>query len=764
MKNLILCLIIILIFFNAQAQYAIKEKSELKDPIDYVNPHIGGIAHLLVSTDPVVMLPFGIIELASNPWPELMDRYLTDKIFSFSIRETPKYSTRTIPSWIMATTGEIKITEDEIASEIDHDFETVTPYYSAVLLEDYDTEVEYTATEHTAYFRFTFPESNDSHILIGSNATVNIVNDRFIEAEESGNVRAYFYAEFNKPFTLYGTWKGEEIFYGSKTQSGENTGVFTSYATSKGEQVEVKIGVSHISIDQARQNLEQEIPAWDFEQVKNHAKKIWNESLGKIKVTGGTEEERTIFYSALYRCYTGRIVNLTEYGRYFSGYDNQIHTTDGNDFYSVGTNWGCDGLYPLILILEPDRQNDMMRSYIRMEEQGGWLSRHSNGMIGHHECVTILDTYRKGYRDFDLKKAYEGMKNFAMGTTMLSRALVDYAATELDSVYYEKGFFPALPPGEKEWVPQVSNIMRRQSVSITLENCQDDWALAQIAKILQQDLDYEYFMKRAYNYKNVFDSCTGFMRPKTADDTWIEPFDPIWSGGQGGRDYYTENNGWNYTWYVRHDVQGLIDLMGGREKFIEKLDALFNTSVPLYQKYYFLAQFPDMTGWIGMYSQGNENTRYIPYLYNYAGAPWKTQKRVRDIMDIWYGAGPLGVCGDEDGGLMSSWYVLSAIGLYQVCPGRPYYDIGSPIFEKAEINVGDGNIFVIEAKNVSAQNKYIQSATLNGEPLDKPWFEHSYLVNGGKLVLNMGPRPNKQWGSAPEAAPTEKSQIEFKAF
>jgi predicted alpha-1,2-mannosidase len=381
-------------------------------------------------------------------------------------------------------------------------------------------------------------------------------------------------------------------------------------------------------------------------------------------------------------------------------------------------------------------------------------------MVGHHECIAILDAYRKGYRDFDLEEAYEAMKKYATGTTMLTRARGDYTATELDSVYYEKGFFPALPPGEKEWVPQVS--IRRMAVAITLENCYDDWALAQLAKILDKKDDYEYFMKRAQNYKNVFDTVSGFMRPKTADGNWIEPFDPIWSGGHIGRDYFAENNGWSYLWFVPHDLQGLIDLMGGREKFIDKLDTQFSTPFTYLEKHRFLAQFPDMTGLLGLYSHGNENARYIPYLYNYAGAPWKTQKRVRDIMEMWYWDGPLGICGDEDEGLMSAWYVMSAIGIYTVCPGLPYYTIGSPIFEKSTIDVGNGNSFIIEAKDVSAQNKYIQSAKLNGKPLERPWFEHADLANGGSLVLQMGPRPNKQWGSAPEDAPPSSLSYNYK--
>lgn len=729
-----------------------KLMSNLKEPIDYVNPQIGTIGHLLTATAPIVQMPFGMVKLTSNPWPEVTDRYLADKIFSFSLRDVPRYSTRTGATWIMATTGSLAVTPAEIASRYDHDHETVTPYYSSLLLEDYNIVAEYSVTEHAAYYQFIFPENNNSHILLGSNKTMSIVNDQTIAGTESG---AYFYAEFSKPFASYGTWEEKNVFTGSNNQQGDNIGAYVDYSTFADEKIEVKVGISHISIAQAKQNLEKEIPVWDFDQVKYRTRQVWNESLGKIKVEGGTKKERTIFYTAMYRCLAGRITNLTEYGRYYSRLDNQVHSTEGHDFYNISFNWGCDGLYPLMMILEPERINDIMKTYVRMEEQAGWLSRHRNGMIGHHETVSLLDAYRKGFRGFDVDKAYQGVKNYAMGTTMLSRARGDLSATELDSVYYEKGFFPALAPGQEEWVPQVD--FHRQAVSITLEAAQDDWAISELAKELGKEEDFSYFNKRAYNYQNVYHKGTGFMRPKTAEGKWIEPFDPIWSGGQGGRAYYTENNGWNYTWYVRHDVQGLINLMGGKDKFINKLDSLFTTTVPLLRKYHFLAQFPDMTGWIGMYSHGNENVRYIPYLYNFAGEPWRTQKRVRDIMKIWCGAGPLGICGDEDGGKMSSWYVLSAMGFYQVCLGRPVYDMGSPIFDKVTIDTGDGKNFVIEAKNVSDKNKYIQSATLNGEVLEKPWFEHTDMINGSSLVLNMGPRPNKDWGSEPRNAPPSMS-------
>jgi predicted alpha-1,2-mannosidase len=748
--------VLLVCFIVAQIFVACKNE-KVKDPVDYVNPNIGTIGHLLVATESMVQLPHGMVQTGQNPYPEIGDRYLADKIYSFSLRALPRYGIKTVPSWIMATTGKAQVKAGEIASAFDHDFETVTPYFSSVILEDYKITVETTVTEHASYYQFLFPKSDESHILLGYNSKIKIVGNNAVEAVENmgKGQKAYFYAEFSKPFSSAGTWKGIAIS-SQPEQLGDSIGVLASFSTATGEKVGVKVGVSYIDVEQARQNLKNEIPEWNFDQTKNRAKDIWNQALGKIQIEGGTEAERIKFYSALYRVMLGnQSVNLTEYGRYYSRFDSAVHSTDGHDFYRVASNWGSHhSLFPLFLLVEPDKQNDMLRSYVRMEELGDWLSNSGGyrNMIGRHEVATITDAYLKGFRDFDVEKAYSGMKRNSLETTMLSRHLgSNFGLTELDQVYLEKGFFPAIPSGEKEWVPQVG--FGRQAVAITLENCYDDWCMALMAKQLGKNDDYAYFLKRAHNYENVFDPATGFMRPKTADGKWIEPFDPIWSGGQGGRDYYTENNGWNYTWYVPHDVNGLVKLMGGRGKFVQKLNTLFTTTVPLYSKFKFLGQYPDMTGWIGMYSHGNEITWHIPYLYNYAGAPWMTQRRVRQIMDLWYGTGPLGMCGDEDYGEMSSWYVLSAMGFYTVSPGSLTYDIGSPLFSRSVIDIGNGKKFVVEAKNVSKQNKYIQSAELNGKSIDRPWFSHEELMQGGKLVLNMGPLPNKVWGSSAEAAP-----------
>lgn len=756
--------ILLFILFNAilGSVFAI-DKTKNKTLVDFVNPNIGTIGHLLVSTASIVQEPHGIVQLGHNVYPEISDRYLSDKISSFSIRALPWYTTQTVPSWIMATTGTLKVTPIVMSSLFDPNIQVVSPYYSRTLLEEYRIIVENSATSHAAIYRFTFPASDSSHILLGNNSKIKVVNQHCIEAEEimprPRGQKAYYYIQFSKNIQSIGTWKGRKTSLQIE-QEGDSIGAYATFATKEGEKVEVRIGVSLIDVLQAKENLNSEIPNFEFEKTKNKAKDKWNKVLGKITIEGASDNERVIFYTSLYRVLLGsQTVNLTEYGRYV--YDGKIFPSLVHNFYRVSTNWGSHhSLFPLQLLLEPDRINDMIISYLRMEETNGYLSNGGGrrGMIARHEVASITDAYIKGFRNYDIKKVYEALRKSSLETTMIAKHQgPSDRMTELDSIYLQKGFFPSIPPTTAEWVSQIHPDMRRQSVSITLENCYDDWCMGVLAAALDKPDDYSYFMNRANNYKNVFDSATGFMRPKMANGKWIEPFDPVWSGGEGGRDYYTENNGWNYTFYVPHDIFGLALLMGGRSKLKAKLDELFTTSVSLYQKHKFLGQFPDMTGLIGMYSHGNQPTLHIPYIYNYIGEPWMTQRRVRQIMDIWYFNSPLGICGDEDYGELSSWYVFSALGFYPVSPGSPTYNIGSPLFRKATINIGNKKTFTVEAINVSHKNKYIQSASLNGNTIDRPWFTHDELMSGGALVLHMGPVPNKLWGQSPEAAPPSMS-------
>lgn len=751
------CIPVVLMLMGGSAVAA---PPNAKEAVDYVSPNIGGIGQLLTATVPEVQCPYGMARVAPVTTPGIGDRYLADKIYGFSAG----------PATVMASVGRTGSHLADYASDFDHDFETAAPYYYSVDLLTSKIKAELTVTRRAELYRFTFPSADQhAHLVfsMGSDAEVSAVGSDAIEGsrrilgpddtagDTNPQTREYFYAEVSRPFASLQTWNGEELS-GAKRQAGKQIGLVADLAVAGGEQVEVRVGISYISVEQARKNVEQEIPGWGFEQVKSRAREVWREALNKVEVEGGTERQRTIFYTALYRS-LGRMTDITEDGRYFSGYDHAVHEANGHDFYVDDGIWDTyRSLHPLQLLLDADRQQDMIRSYLRMYEQSGWLpsfpdvSGNYPIMLGHHAAQFIVDTYMKGYRGFDVEEAYAGIRKNGTEASMLPWG--HNALTVLDHDYFEKGFFPALAYGEKETVPEVRSFERRQAVSVTLENAYDDWCVAQLAKALGKQDDYRYFMGLAHNYEHVFNPAIGLMAPKSADGKWVANFDPILGGGQGGRDYFTEMNAWTYTFNVQHDPAGLIELMGGRDAFNAKLDQLF---VEQYggSKSAFWKQFPDSTGLIGQYAQGNEPSFHIPYLYDFSGQPWKTQRRVREIMDLEYGDGPQGIPGDEDGGAMSSWYVLSALGFYPECPGSPVYEIGSPIFAKSTITLGNGKVFTITANHVSAQNKYIQSARLNGRPLTQAWFAHKDIAGGGALVLEMGDKPNLQWGSAPEDAP-----------
>ena len=749
---------LLLLAFSCGAALSAQEKHQ-KEPVDYVDPNIGGIGHLLKATIPYVQRPHGMAQLAPITTPGITDRYLADKIYGFPAGE----------AILMASVGTTGTRPEVYASDFDHDFEIATPYYYEADLRTWGIRAELTVTQEAAYYRFTFPSNAHGHLVLSleNDGELTVIDDHSVQGSQSvigpiaeaaqieGETREYFYAEFSRPFKSYQTWREGEMT-GAAKQTGGHVGFVTDDPTTAGEQIEVRVGISYISAEQARCNLEREIPSRTFEQVKSDTRAIWNHALRAIDTVGGTERQRTIFYTALYRSLS-RMTDITEDGRYFSGYDHSVHDAMGHDFYVDDGLWDTyRSMHPLQLLLEPERQQDMIRSYLRMYEQSGWLpsfpfvAGDQAVMIGHHVAAFILDAYTKGYRDFDVEKAYQGMRKNATEATM--RPWTRGPFESMDRAFFEQGFIPALAKGE------VEKAERRQAVSVTLENSYDAWCIAQLAKALGKKSDAALFSKLAHNYENVYNPAIGFMAPKSADGKWVADFDPKLSGGQGGRDYFTEVNAWIYTFHVQHDIEGLIRLMGGRDEFNRKLDRLFVEQYGT-SKFSFLGQFPDATGLVGLYAQGNEPSFHIPYLYDFSGQPWKTQQRVRQLMDVWYGDGPLGIPGDEDGGAMSSWFVLSAIGFYAVCPGSPVYEIGSPIFERSEIRLGNGKKFIIQANHVSSRNKYIQSAQLNGKPLNTAWFRHSDIVNGATLVLEMGDKPNPDWGSAPEYAPPSMTAV-----
>ncbi len=739
------------IFFTILCGFTLSLSTFSQDDFtSYIDPNIGSVATLLTTKNPTVHRPHSMVRVFPLTRPRLNDRYLSDKIYGFAFN-MPAYRMGVVTE-LMPTQGKIKVSRDQNAAVYDHDMEEVHPWFHQVLLEDHDITAAWTTTERTVLYRFNFSRKDSCNLLFRSanHAGFKILNENAISGwEEFKDTKQYFFAEFSQPFTESGTFTKEKAELGTKVQTGSTTGVFVSFLKLY-EPVTVKIGISYISEEQAKENLQKETSGKSFDQIKDESHQIWKAAINRIKVEGGTERQKRIFYTCLYRA-SERMVDISEYGKYFSGYDHQVHETKGRPFFVDDWLWDTfRSLHPLGLILNPKQESDMVQSYTDMYEQSKWMPGFPQfygdfpAMIGFHTAPLVWDTYRKGVQNFDVAKAYEGLKKNATQGTMLPWRAGPMCS--LDSFYIANGWYPALNENDTEPEPMVDGFEKRQAVALSLEHSYDDWCLAQLAKALNKMDDYAYFLKRSVNYKKVYNPKTGYMSPRLANGEWVEPFDPQLSGGIGSRMYFAENNSCIWTFNVMHDITGLIDLMGGNEKFADRLDNLFNEPTRI-SKWQFMGQFPDATGLNGMFPAGNEPSFHVPYLYNYAGQPWKTQRRIREIMDMWFDDSPLGLAGDEDGGALCSWYVFSAMGFYPVTPGSNLYAIGSPFFNRITIDLPDGKTFTVNAVNCSKKNKYIQSARLNGAEIDRPWLKHSELMNGGKLELTMGDRPNKQWGT-----------------
>jgi predicted alpha-1,2-mannosidase len=634
------------------------------------------------------------------------------------------------------------------------DQEKTTPYYYSTRFDESLIQTEFTATERCGYFRFSFPNGNASVVMANRMAgSLAMQGDSAIGGEERfSNMKAFVYGEFSVPVTV------------SVENASEGNRI--AIARQGAKTLEFRYGISFISVEQAKSNLRREIPAWGFDAIRAAAKARWNQVLGRIAVEGGTEAQRKVFYTALYRCYE-RMINITEDGRYYSAFDHQVHQ-DPRPFYV--DNWLWDtyrALEPLQTLLNPDVEADKIQSYVRMYQQAGIMPTFA-GVIGPYACMNgnhaapwFADAWFKGVRNFDLPVAFEGVRKRALEDTLLPWRLGPKGP--LDEFYATHGYMPTLRPGEKETDPNVDPFEKRQPVPVTLENSFDDWAIAQLARVLHKPQDETLFLVRSQNYKNLYRADKALMWPKDADGNWIEPLDPKFDGGMGGRDYYDENNGYTYTWDVMHDVNGLIALMGGQAKATANLDQLFRE--PLGRaKYAFQAKFPDSTSMVGQFSMGNEPSLAIPYIYNRLGQPWKTQKRVRMLLESFFTDTLQGIPGDEDGGGMSAFVVFSMMGFYPATAGIPTYDIASPIFEKTTIHLKNGKDFVIVAEHTSRDNKYVQSVRLNGKPLNQIWFRHADIAQGGTLELTMGDTPNLSLGTATATLPPASIDVHPEDF
>jgi predicted alpha-1,2-mannosidase len=647
---------------------------------------------------------------------------------------------------IMPIVGDWTVPPERSGSVYDKAREKSSPGYYSVYLDDYKTFAEMTVTTWTGIFRFTFPQTDKAHILLDwgrSGGDAEIVDDHTVRGVSRRG--EYFVAEFSQPFKTFGTFHeipptgpresllgGNEVDPGANAVTGHFAGVYLHFAATEGEQILVKVATGS-SYATAQQRLQAEEPGWDFDKVKHQAEELWASKLDRIEVRGGTEKQRMLFYSCLYHSFASpRLV--ARKGEEFTAQDGKVQTAS-YDRYGPVPLWDTGrNQIVLLTMLEPDVKADILRSQLDMARESGYMG---TSFHGDNAVFMYLGDWERGLK-FDYEGVYEYLRKNAMDPNGPRHYLAEYM---------RQGWISDFIPKDNPSPPYAGG---KAGAATTLEYSWDDYALALYAKKLGKEDDYELFLKRAYNYKNVFDSSIGFMRGKTEDGRWISPFDPR-------EPYYNfmmkEASGWSTLWLVPHDVQGLIDLLGGREKFTAKLDEFFTTP------YTAKGICRDCTGVIGQYVQGNQPDQQTAYYYDWAGQPWKTQKLTREILEQMYGSDRYGVAfpGMDDQGSTASWYVMSALGFYPVDPSSPDYILGSPIFDRAVIHMGNGHDFTIEARNNSAKNFYIQSAMLNGKPWNKPWFSNSDIAGGGRLVLTMGPLPNREWGNTPDTAPPSMS-------
>ncbi|MBV4355906.1 GH92 family glycosyl hydrolase [Pinibacter aurantiacus] len=711
--------------------------------VQYINPLIGNVGIMLEPTRPTVQLPNQMIRFT----PQRKD-YLDDQVSSFPLTVVSHRLGQVFA--LMPTVQPIHAGSWQNKLAYDHDLEINQPwYYSNYFIED-DIKTEFTPSSKSGIFKFTFPSHGDAALLFSTysrdSAAFQFTNGNIIEGFETyhDSIKVYAYGMFSEKGTT-GFVNNNAIQQGNNT-AGKNVKAFIRFENNT-KNVEFKYAISFVSQAQAKKNFDDEVAGKSFDETKELARNAWDKTMSQIEVEGGSDEQRKVFYTALYRCYE-RMVNISEGSNYYSGFDGKVHA-DSRPFYTDDWSWDTYlALHPLRTILHPQQEEDMVQSYVRMYQQSGWLPTFPV-LFGDHACMNgfhsseiILDAYNKGLRNFDVDAAYEGMKKNSLSATMLPWR--NGKATSLDDFYYNHGYFPALYKDEKETVADVHPFEKRQAVAVTLGASYDSWAAYKMAVALHKYDDTALLKQRSNDYKNLWNKERGFFLPKDEKGNWIN-IDAKYDGGPGGRDYYDENNGWTYVWQVQQDIPSLINLMGGKQKFQERLDQLFREGIDM-GKNVFWYKFPDATSLVGQYSMANEPSFHIPYLYNYTDAPWKTQRIIRALLKTWFRNDVFGIPGDEDGGGMSAFVVLSSMGFYPVTPGIPVYTIGSPVFSKVVIHLENGKDFTVVAHNCSDVNKYIQSARMNGKELNTPWFTHEQIMNGGTLELEMDSKPNKQWG------------------
>ena len=728
-------------------------------PVDYVSPLVGTQSVHSFSTGntyPAIARPWGMnfwtpqTGKMGNGWTYT---YTDNKIRGFKQTHQPSPWINDYGQFaIMPVVGAPEFNEDKRASWFGHKGEVAKPYYYKVYLAEHDVLTEFSPTDRAVLFRFTFPESKDSYVVIdaldkGSYIKVDAENNRIIGYTTRNvggvheNFKNYFIVEFDKPFEYVGTFANNKLEKGNTEQQSNHVGAVIGFATKKGEQVHARIASSFISHEQAALNLK-ELGNDSLEQLTEKGRKAWNDVLGRIEVTGGDLDQYRTFYSCLYRATlfpqkhyeidaNGEIVHYSPHnGKIEKGY-----------FYTGTGFWDTfRSLFPLLNMLYPSENKKMQEGFVNVYKESGfypeWSSPgHRSCMVGNNSASVIADAYMKGVRVEDTKTMYEGLLH---GSNNVHPSVP--STGRIGHEYYNTlGYIPY-------------DVKINENAARTLEYAYDDWCIYRLAKELkrpQEEIDL--YAKRALNYRNLFDPSTKLMRGRNKDGKFMEPFSALKWG-----DAFTEGNSWHYTWSVFHDPQGLIDLMGGDKEFTRMLDSVFIVPPVFDESYYgfVIHEIREMTVMnMGNYAHGNQPVQHMIYLYNYAGEPWKAQHRIRQVMDLFYSPTPDGYCGDEDNGQTSAWYIFSALGFYPVCPASDEYVMGTPLFKSAVIHLENGKKFTINAPENSAENFYIDNMKLNGKRYTHSFIKHQDIMRGGKMDISMSSKPNTQRATAKEDRP-----------
>lgn len=762
---------ILVLVFSTNNVIGQKKAGEKRNLIQYVDPMIGTAK--MGHTYPGATVPFGSVQL--SPETDTIAYSLNGKYNGevYKYCAGYQYEDKTIVGFshthfsgtghsdlgdflIMPTTGKLQLNPGVASkplsgyrSAFSHSTEKAEPAYYSVFLEDHKIKAELTATTRVGMHQYTFPKSNEAHIILDLTSGiynydkknvwtfVRIENDTLITGYRQTNGWArtrtvYFAMSFNKPIKSYGQAAQEKSvyrgFWGRFDQTknfpemaGQNLKLFFDFDTNEGEKIKIKMAISPVSSAGALENMKKETPDWDFEKVKKQSQEVWNNELNKVQVETIQKEDLVNFYTAMYHAFLGP----TEYmdlDKNYKGLDMNVHKAENFTNYTSYSLWDTyRALHPLFNIVQPKRNADMVSSMLAHSDQSVhkmlpiW-SHYANEnwcMIGYHSVSVLADAIVKGNISFDAEKALQACVNTAK--------VPYYDGLEF---YMNKGYVPEDKNGA--------------SVSKTLEYAYDDWAIAQAAKKLGKTDIYNEFITRSKNYKNVYDEKTGFMRPKLNDGTFKKEFDPLDTHGQG----FIEGNSWNYSLYVPQDPADMIKLMGGNEKFKVRLDSLFNMHLP--DKYFENTEDITRDGIIGNYVHGNEPSHHVVYLYNWTDSPWKSQDKIRMILKKMYRNGADGLGGNDDFGQMSAWYIFSSLGFYPVAPGSDEYALGSPLMKNAILNLENGKTFEVETVNQSDKNVFVSKVLLNGKQLEKPFLKHADVINGGKITFYMSSKPNKK--------------------